>query len=91
MPAKQVEYTDEEVARRGDELYDRVISQEEKEQHKGRIAAIDIETGDYEIDDDELTASDRLLARHPVAEIWFVRIGDRAVHRLGGHGIQTAR
>jgi hypothetical protein len=91
MPAKQVEYTDEEVAQRGDELYERVISPEEKERYKGRIAAIDIETGDYEIDDDELTASDRLFARNPTAEIWFVRVGERAVHRLGGHGIQPAR
>jgi hypothetical protein len=30
-----------------------------------------------------LTASQRLLARHPDAQIWCVRIGYLAVHRAG--------
>jgi len=32
-----------------------------------------------------LSAADRLLMRHPDAQIWFVRIGHRGVHRFGFH------
>jgi hypothetical protein len=51
----------------------------------GKIVAIDIETGTYEIAEAVLTASDRLLVRYPDAQAWFVRIGARAVHRFGPH------
>ncbi|NCR87456.1 MAG: hypothetical protein GPI90_23890 [Microcystis aeruginosa K13-05] len=48
-----------------------------------KIVAIDIETGAFEVAKDSLTASDQLLARLTDAQIWFVRIGHRAVHRVG--------
>ena len=53
------------------------------EDNHGKIVAIDIETGAFEVAKDSLTASDQLLARLPDAQIWFVRIGHRAVHRVG--------
>ena len=46
--------------------------------------AIDLETGDYEVDVSEIAACDRLEARHPEAQIWMVRIGSRHVRRFGG-------
>ncbi|TRU28156.1 MAG: hypothetical protein EWV92_07840 [Microcystis aeruginosa Ma_MB_S_20031200_S102] len=42
-----------------------------------------IETGAFEVAKDSLTVSDQLLARLTDAQIWFVRIGHRAVHRVG--------
>lgn len=50
----------------------------------GKIVAIDIETGDFEVDKSEMVACDRLEARHPEAQIWIVRIGSRHVRRFGG-------
>ena len=44
---------------------------------------IDIETGAYEIDQDELTASDRLLARRLDAQMWTLRVGSRYARRIG--------
>ncbi len=41
------------------------------------VADAQIQTGAYEIDADELVASDRLLARHPDAQIWLTRVGSR--------------
>ena len=38
----------------------------------------------YELDEDEMAAGDRLLARIPQAQIWMVRVGSRYVHRFGG-------
>jgi hypothetical protein len=55
-----------------------------KPEDKGRFVALDIDTSDFEIDDDELAACDRLRARLPAAQIWLVRVGSRYVHRFGG-------
>jgi hypothetical protein len=49
-----------------------------------KFAAIDIDSGAYEVDTDELEACDRLRARIPSAQIWLVRVGSRYVHRFGG-------
>jgi len=51
--------------------------------NEGSIVAIDVDTGEFGVGNDELAASDPLLARHPEAQIWFVRVGSRVVHRIG--------
>lgn len=52
-------------------------------QHNGKICAIDIETDDYEIGDNDLKAIKRLLAKHPEAIIYSLRTGVRAVYGIG--------
>ena len=52
--------------------------------HYGKIVAIDIDTESYIIADNALAASERLLKQYPKAEIWCVRVGHRALHRIGG-------
>jgi hypothetical protein len=74
----------EEIARRGQEIYDQQIRNRVEPQHVGEFLVVDIDTGDYEIDTDSLAASDRMLARHPDAILYFVRVGYPAAHRLGG-------
>jgi hypothetical protein len=83
MTVRKPRYTKEEFARRGDEIYQRDIRPHVEAQNKGKIVAIDIETGAYEIADDTVTASERLFQRVPDAQIWFVRVGHPAVHRIG--------
>jgi len=85
----QPRYSKEEFARRGDEIYERVLRPTLETGDEGRFVAIDIETGAYEIDADELTASDRLLARIPNAQIWLRRVGSRYAHRFGFHPLPT--
>jgi len=80
---KQPRYSKEEFARRGNETYERQIRPQVEDGNKGKIVAIDIETGMFEVAEDTLTASDHLLARCPDAQTWFVRIGHRALHRFG--------
>jgi hypothetical protein len=46
---------------------------------------MDIESGDYEVHEDDSTASRRLLSRHPDGVLYGVRIGHRAAYRLGAH------
>ena len=45
---------------------------------------IDIETGDYELDADDLAATKRALAKRPGAVLYGLRIGSPAAYRLGG-------
>jgi hypothetical protein len=77
-------YGKEEFARRGDTIYESSVRPRLKPSDEGRFVAIDIETGEHEIDAEELTACDRLRARLPEAQIWMVRVGSRYVHRFGG-------
>ena len=77
-------YSKEEFARRGDAVYENEVRPRLKADDKGKFAAIDIESGMYEIDADELKAGNRLRARIPEAQIWMVRVGNHSVHRIGG-------
>lgn len=76
-------YPKEEFARRGDEIYERDVKPKLKPRDKGKFLAIDIETGDYELNVDQRLASERLRARLPDAQIWFVRVGSPYLHRFG--------
>lgn len=82
MTARQRRYNKEEYARRGAERYMQIRSQVETGNH-GKIVALDIDTGAFEVAEDTITASEKLLARYPDAQIWCVRIGYPAVHRFG--------
>lgn len=83
MALRQPRYSKEEFARRGNEIYERQVRPQVENGNEGKVVAIDIETGTFEVAEDTLTASDRLLARCPDAQTWFVRIGHRALHRFG--------
>ncbi len=54
-----------------------------EEGNHGKIVAIDIETGAFEVGKNSIIASEPLLAHYSDAQIWFVRISHRAVHRIG--------
>lgn len=82
MSIRYPRYSKEEFARRGDEIYATQILPQVEESDRGKIAAIDIETGDFEIDKSEIVACDRLETRHPNAQVWVVRVGSHYVRRL---------
>ena len=77
-------YPKEVFARMGDEIYENKVRPLVEEGNKGKIVAIDIETGDYVVDRNTLYASRQLIDKNPDAQIWCVRIGHRAVFRIGG-------
>lgn len=74
-------YAIEEFARRGDAIYKQLVSTFVPSDD-GKFVVIDIETGDYEIDADEVAASDRLLIRRPNAQSWLARIGTKYARRM---------
>ena len=79
-------YTDEEIARRGDEIYNARIRRLVEHGNEGKILVMDIETGDYDMDEDHLKAVHRMLARRPGAVLYSVRIGYPAVEKIGSWG-----
>ncbi len=83
MTTHQPRYSKEEYARRGSALYEQHVRSKVEAGNCGRIVALDVDSGGFEVADDTLAASQRLLARCPDAQIWCVRIGHPAVHRFG--------
>lgn len=79
----QPRYDIEEVARRGNEIYERAVLPHLRREDEGKLVLIDIETGDWEMDRDEIAASDRLLARIPDAQVWMRQVGSRHARRFG--------
>jgi len=83
MTTREFKYGKEEHARLGTELYEQKIRPLVEPGNQGKIVAIDVDTGEYEVDADSLTAAHRILARLPDAQIWLVRIGYPYVTRFG--------
>ncbi|NES19247.1 MAG: hypothetical protein F6K41_10040 [Symploca sp. SIO3E6] len=89
MVVLQPQYSKEEFARLGDAIYENLVRPQVEAGNHGKIVAIDLETGDFEVDESEIAACDRLESRHPDAQIWIVCIGSRYVRRFGGRGKNT--
>ena len=75
-------YTSEEIARRGQALYEAQIQDKLDATCKGQFLALDIETGEYELDRDEIAALQRAKAKRPDAAFYILRIGYSAAYRL---------
>lgn len=86
---RQPKYSKEEHARMGEDVYERRLRAQLEAGNDGKIVAIDVDTGEYEVAEKVLAASQRLLARLPDAQVWCVRIGHRAVHRFGPRSAGT--
>ncbi|MBX9581278.1 MAG: hypothetical protein K2X87_13295 [Gemmataceae bacterium] len=70
----------EEFARLGREVYDRVVKPKLRPEDDGKYVALDIRTGDYEIDEDDYAAVMRLIARCPREWTWLERAGFPAAY-----------
>ena len=89
MILRKRRYSKEEFARRGNEIYGRDIRPQVEANNVGKIVVIDIETGAWEIDADEVAASKRLEARNPDAQTWMVRVGSPYVRRFGSSRVKA--
>ncbi|MCE2467534.1 MAG: hypothetical protein J4G06_05865 [Caldilineaceae bacterium] len=82
----------DEIARLGDEIYERHIRARVEADHHGEIVSIDVDSGTWAVGDDILDAVDRLRAQCPEAiDVWSLRVGCRAVHRFGSRSLGIAR
>jgi hypothetical protein len=72
------------TAERGARLYEQKLRGLLKPTHNGKYLVIDVDSGDYELDEDHLAASDRAAAKHPGAPLYATRVGSRSLGRIGG-------
>lgn len=83
MPVHLPRYSKEDALRLGDAIYDRDVRTKVEPHHNGEIVAIDLDSGAWEVDQDQDTAADRLQARLPDAQILVMRVGARYITRFG--------
>ena len=68
-------FTNEEIARRGEEIYAARLRSVLEKDHHGEVVVMDVESGDYEIKQDSPAANKRALAKHPGAVLYGIRVG----------------
>lgn len=76
-------YSSDEITERGQALYERDIQGALPPSARGNFLVLDIETGDYEMDPDELAAVKRARAKHLDGAFDVLRVGHSAAYRIG--------
>ena len=73
--AMPVRRSAETVGRLGDEIYDRDFRTQVEATCHGKIVAIDVDSGDFEIGGRYMEGLDNLLKRRPNPSLWTERVG----------------
>ena len=81
----------DEIARLGDEVYERDIRHKVEADHHGEVVAIDVDSDSWAIGDNVIAVTDRLRTQRPGAiDVWLLRVGYRALHHFGGRPLRRA-
>lgn len=83
MPTADPTRSPEDLARLGAEVFDRRVRPALRPEDDGKFVAVDVESGEYEVDADDYAAFTRLRARVPAADVWLARAGSPTACRLG--------
>jgi hypothetical protein len=83
-------FSSDEIAARGQALYDRDIRPRLDASARGKFLVLDVQSGEYEIDVDERAALKRVRAKHPDAVLYLLRIGHPTAYRLGRKALTAA-
>ena len=77
-----VERKTQELIDRANQTYNDELAGELEPEHLGEIVAIELETLDYFLGDDEVDASDKARAAGHLGLLYFLRVGSPYAHRL---------
>ena len=80
------QYTKDEVARRGREIYESRLKSEFEPQHIGKFLVIDIDTEECEMDEDDMVVSMRAYRKNPNGSRYGMRIGSPTTGTIGNAG-----
>ena len=75
MIATEKNRTRAEIARLGRVAVERFVTPGLHPEDKGKFIAVDVDTGDFELDPDDYTAVMRLRKRRPDGELFLARAG----------------
>lgn len=78
-------YSTDDIVQRGQEIYERDIRSKVEADNEGKLLVINVETGEYEMDADDVVAAKRAKTRFGNAELFTMRIGHSAAYRIGSH------
>jgi hypothetical protein len=73
----------DELAGLGGAIFDQNVKPALRPDDEGKFVAIDVETGEYEIDADDYAAVARLRSRKPEADVWLMRAGYPTTYKMG--------
>lgn len=77
--------TPSEVVQRGTEIYEQQIKAQVEDGNQGKFLVINTETGEYEMDADDVLAAKRAKSRFPDASLFSMRVGHAAAYQVGNH------
>ena len=72
----------EELGRLGVIAFERHVRPALRPGDDGKFVAVDVQSGDYELDEDDFAAVARLRARRPASEVWLGQVGQPAAYRM---------
>ncbi len=82
-------YSSDEITERGQALDERDIQGALPMAARGNFLVLDIETGDFEVDPDQLAAVKRARSKHLDGAFYILRVGHSAAYRLGRKTLAT--
>lgn len=80
---RPVQIEEDPIASMGEAIYATKIRDEVEDEHLGKYIVINVKTGEYEIDADDVAAVRRAKARFGPDDLYTMRIGHTAAYRLG--------
>jgi hypothetical protein len=72
----------DEIAALASAIFDRQVRPALRPEDDGKFVAIDVGTGDFEIDEDDYAAVARLRSRKPAADVWLMRAGYPTAYKM---------
>lgn len=82
MSTSTIQLTKEEIVQRGNEIYENSLRSKIEEGNLGKVVAIDVRTGEFELASNAIISSNNLRTRLPEALIFVLRVGYPSLHRI---------
>ena len=70
-----------ELVAQGQKIYDAFLQEKLEPEYKGKVVAIEVESGDYFLGESVVEAAKKAREKHPEKLFYFAKVGYRAMHR----------
>lgn len=69
-----------ELVVQGQKIYETLLQEKLEPEHKGKVVAIEVESGDYFLGKSVVEAARKARLKHPEKLFYFAKVGYRAMH-----------
>jgi hypothetical protein len=78
---REIAFVDtDSLAEKGQRIYEEQLREKLEPKYKGKIAAVDVDTGEYFLGDSVIDAINKAKGKYPDKIFFIIRIGYKAVH-----------